>query len=390
MKLEGVRVLDLSLFLPGPHLSMMMADHGADVIAVEPPGGEPNRRIGLERGGHSVWFRNTHRGKRSICLNLKHPEGLRALLDLCGGADVLIEAFRPGVAERLGFDYETVRARAPGLIYCSISAYGQTGPKRLKPAHDLVVQADSGLISLNLGPDDAPAAPGMPVSDMAASLMAFGGILMGLYRRTQTGAGDYLDISMQDAAVAWLPNALGPVFAEGRAPVPKHERSWGGAAMNQLYATADGAHLVIGGSEVKFAENLLGALGRDDLVELCRQPPGPVQDPVRAFLREVFASRPLEYWNDWFADKDVCYAPVRDLHGALGDPHLAERGMLVRDAGGNPHLGVPIRYREEPAEADFRLPQVGEHGAEVLAEIGYTDAQIVALREQGTLLEGDA
>lgn len=387
MKLAGVKVLDLSLFLPGPHLSMMMGDHGADVIAIEPPGGEPNRRIGLSKDGHSVWFRNTHRGKRSLCLDLKKAEATEVLLRLCEQADVLIEAFRPGVVKRLGIDYETIKKRAPHLIYCSISAYGQFGPKHLKPAHDLSVQADSGLLSINLDANNYPAQPHMPVADMASSLMALSGILMALYRRTRTKQGDYLDISMQDAVIAWLPNALGPVFAEQRPPVPRHERSWGGAALYQIYATADNRHLVLGGSEIKFAENLLKALGREDLIPLCAEPPGPVQAPVRAFLREHFASQPLAHWNEWFADLNVCYAPVRDLHSALHDEHLQAREMLLVDDNGNEHLGVPIRFSEEPAVPDFSLPETGEHGRQILAEINYSQAAIADLIGAQAVLE---
>jgi len=167
MKLSGVRVLDLSLFLPGPHLTMMMADHGADVIKVEPPGGEPVRDIGLRQAGISTWFRNTHRDKRCIALDLKKPAELDALLQLADRADVLVEAFRPGVAQRLGIDAPTLRARNPRLVYCSISAFGQSGPKAGRPAHDLAIQADSGVLSLNLGQDGQPAAPHMPVADMA-------------------------------------------------------------------------------------------------------------------------------------------------------------------------------------------------------------------------------
>lgn len=386
MKLEGIKVLDLSLFLPGPHLSMMMKDHGADVIAVEPPSGEPNRAIGLTKDGHSVWFRNTHRGKRSLCLNLKKPEAVEALLKLCEQADVLIEAFRPGVVKKLGINYEVLKKRAPHLVYCAISAYGQFGPKRLKPAHDLSVQADSGLLSINLGADNQPAQPHMPVADMTSSLLALSGILMALYRRTQTGQGDYLDISMQDAVIAWLPNALGPVFAEQRSPKPADERSWGGAALYQIYATKDGQHLALGGSEIKFAENLLKALGREDLIALCAEPPGPAQEPVRAFLRKRFASKPLAYWNKWFADLNVCYAPVRDLHSALHDEHLRERGMLLLDERQNEHLGVPIRFTEEPASPSFSLAATGEHNEQVLTEAGYSPKKIQSLLASGALI----
>ena len=164
MKLEGMRVLDLSLFLPGPHLTMMMADHGAEVVKVEPPSGEPVREVGLKQAGVSTWFRNTHRGKRCIVLDLKSEAGKAAFARLVEWADVVVEAFRPGVAARLGIDYARCKAINPKIVYCAISAYGQTGPQVARPAHDLAMQADSGVVSLNRAPDGAAASPHMPVA----------------------------------------------------------------------------------------------------------------------------------------------------------------------------------------------------------------------------------
>ncbi len=379
MKLSGIRVVDLSQFLPGPHLSMMMADHGAEVIAVEPPGGEPVRQIGLRDGEDSVWFRNVGRGKRSLSLNLKNPDARNLLLDLVDRADVFIEAFRPGTAERLGLDAATLRGRNPRLVYCSITAYGQTGPKRLKPAHDVSVQADSGAVFLNEGADGRPAMPGMPVADMAASLMALSGILMALLRRGETGRGDTLDIAMQDSLVAWYPNAMGPVFAEDCSPRVKDERSWGGNAMYQIYETADGRFLTLGGSELKFAHNLFSALGREDLYTSCQEPPGAGQAPAKAFLRETFASRPLEHWRTFLDGIDVCWAPVRGLHEAVHDAHLADRKMLLRDSGGRKHLGVPIKFADEPAQPDFDLPSQGADGPAIARELGLGEQDIAAL-----------
>lgn len=386
MKLQGIRVVDLSQFLPGPHLSMMMADHGAEVIMVEPPTGEPVRQIGLRENDETTWFRNVARGKKSISLNLKIPQARDALLRLMDSADVVIEAFRPGVVKRLGIDYDTVRARNPGVVYCSISAYGQTGPKKHTPAHDLSIQADSGLVSVNLGADDQPASPGVPAADMAGSLMALSGILMALLGRQSSGKGDYLDISMQDALVAWTPNVMGPVFVEDRAPLPKDERSWGGSAMYQLYRTGDGRHLCLGGSEPKFARNLLEALGRPDLVEFCLQPPGPAHEPVRAFFRETFATRSLDEWNQFMADIDVCYSPVRDLHEAIHDAHLRERDMLI-EHNGEKHLGVPIKFAEEAAQPNWSRPSQGQDGRELLEALGYGDAEMEALVTSGGLIE---
>lgn len=370
MKLDGVKVLDLSLFLPGPHLTMMMADHGAEVIKVEPPGGEPVRDVGLKQAGASTWFRNTHRGKRCITLNLKGEAGQAAIARLIEWADVLVEAFRPGVAERLGIGYARCRQLNPGLVYCSISAYGQSGPKAQRPAHDLAIQADSGVVSLNRAPDGTPAMPHMPAADMAASLMAMNGILMALLRREKTGEGDCLDISMQDSLMAWLPNVLGPPFAENRDPVIAEERSWGGNALYKLYQCKDQRWLALGGSEPKFADNLLAALGKPELAELCRQPPGPAQDPVKAFLADTFATRTLAEWSDFLADVDACWAPVKTLTEALSDPHTRARGMTWTDPDGGRHLGIPIRYANEPGRINPRLDAVGQSTAAVLAELG--------------------
>jgi crotonobetainyl-CoA:carnitine CoA-transferase CaiB-like acyl-CoA transferase len=386
MKLEGIKVVDLSLFLPGPHLTMMMADHGAEVIKVEPPGeGDPGRHIGLGQDGHTVFFRNANRGKRSVCLNLKNPAAREALLKLCDGADVFVEAFRPGVAKKLGFDYETLRARNPRLVYASICAFGQDGPYRDVPAHDLAVEALSGVLSVNLGPDDRPAQPGIPASDMAASLMAFSGILMALYRREKTGQGDYLDIAMHDSLVAWLPNVLGPVFVENRHPVPKHERTWGGSGFYRIYRTKDDRYVVLGGQEIKFVRNLLGELGRLDLVPLAERGPGPHQLPMVEFLAQTFATKTQAEWVEWFRGKDVSFAPVKNLKEAIEDPHVAARGMVLTDAAGRRHLGVPIKYAAEPAAPRFELARLGEHTDEVLAELGYDAARIAALRGSGAL-----
>ena len=367
MKLDGIKVLDLSAFLPGPHMTMMMADHGADVIMVEPANGtgEPTREIGQKTAdGVTVWFRNIGRGKRSVALNLKDPADHAIFMDLAREADVVVEAFRPGVVKRLGVDYDAVRAINPGVVYCSISAFGQSGAYAHKPAHDMTVQALAGLVDLNRGlTDDKPASPNMPVADMAASLMALSGVLMALLRRTQTGKGDYVDLSMFDAALAWTPNVTGPVFAEDRHPPVKDMRSFGGSAMYHIYETADAGFLVLGGSEIKFAENLLTALGQPDLLPYAKTPPGPAQKPLRAFFKQTFATRSLAEWQEFLRRVDCCWAPVRSLKDAFDDPFVAERGMVVTDGDGYRHLGVPIRFTDEPARPCFDLPTFGGKSA---------------------------
>ena len=368
MKLEGVKVLDLSLFLPGPMLTLMMADHGAEVIKVEPAGeGEPTRHVGYRKGGESVWFRNTHRGKSSIQLNLKDPDDHAVFMALAAEADVVVEAFRPGVAMRLGVNYDAVRAVNPGVVYCAISAFGQDGPYRDRPAHDVAVQALAGVVSLNEGQDGLPTMPAMPVADALASLTALSGVLMALLRKRETGRGDYLDVAMFDSVLAWTPNVTGRIFATSAAHVVKDERSWGGNAMYGLYRTADDRWLALGGAEVKFARNLLTSLGRADLIPHAELHPGPGQEPLRTFLREAFATRTLADWEAWFAEKDVCWAPVRTLKDAFDDPALVARGMLAMDAEGNEIVGTPIRFRDEPAVVDPTVPALDADGAEIRA-----------------------
>ena len=369
MKLTGIRVLDLSLFLPGPHLTTMMADHGAEVLKIEPPGeGEPVRHIGYRSGGESVWFRNTHRGKKSLVLDLKNPQDHARFLDLACTCDVIVEAFRPGVVKRLGIDYDRISAMHPRIVYASIAAFGQTGPDSHLATHDLGMEALSGVLSLNLGQDGQPTHPHMPVSDITGSMMALSGILMALYRREQSGRGDYIDISMHDSTLSWLPNATGAVFAQGRAPNVQQERSWGGNSFYNIYRTADDKHLVLGAVEPKFIRNLLTALGAPEWIDTATQPPGPVHEPVKAFLRATFVQKTRDEWMQWFQGKDVAIAPVLDLKEAFDRPQLQAREMLLQDAQGQLHIGNPIKFRHEPAQIDTRLPGLGEHTASVLAQ----------------------
>lgn len=368
MKMDGYRILDLSLYLPGPMLTQTLADHGADVIKIEPPTGEPVRKVGYLEGGTTTWFRNTHRGKRSIVLDLKSPKDHAVFMDLCRDADVVIEAFRPGVVDRLGVGPDAVMAVNPRAVYCSIAAFGQTGPEAKRPAHDLSIEALAGVVSLNLGRDGHPVNPHMPVADVAGSMTALAAILMALLRREKTGKGDVIDISMQDSTMAWLPNVVGPVFAEDRAPVIANERSFGGYAFFSIYETADARHLTLGGVEPKFARTLLTDLGRPDLIDAAISPPGPTQEPAKAFLRETFAKQTLDHWIQWFDGRDVCFAPVLNLHEAWHSPQVDAREMLLTDAEGNRHIGTPIKYRDEPGRPDLSLPDLDEHGAEIRAE----------------------
>ena len=384
MKLDGIRVLDLTQFLPGPFLTQMMADHGAEVVKVEHPRRpEPTRTIGSERDGVSVYFAATQRGKRSLTLDLKTPLGREIFMKLAERSDVVVESFRPGVVGRLGVDYEAVRVVKDDIVYASISAFGQDGPLRDRPAHDLAVSAMSGVLANSRDASGRPVIPGLVAADMLSATLALGAIAMALLRRERTGEGDYVDLAMMDALLAASPNNVGPVFAEGRAPRSGSERLLGGAAMYQIYETSDGAYVVLAGTEAKFAQNLFRALDREDLAQVCEQPPGAEQRSAMEFLRELFKTRTQAEWVQWFEPLDVCFAPVNDLRQGFDHPQTGIREMLLKDELGHEHIGVPIKFAREPAQPRFHAPAHGEHTDAILEELGYEASEIADLHDEG-------
>lgn len=384
MKLDGIRVLDLSNFLPGPHFTMMMADHGAEVIRIEnTQGGEPNREIGSKRDGVTVYYTNTHRGKKSLALDLKAAEGKEVFLKLAETADVVVESFRAGVVNRLGIGYEAVEARNPRIVYVSLSAFGQNGPYADRVAHDLSVQAMTGLASLNIGNDGKPTMPNIPAADVCSSLMALSGVLMALLRRKDTGKGDYIDISMMDSLQSWTANVTGPAFAGEPDPPPRHTRTLGGYGLYNIYETRDSRFITLGGSEIKFARNLLTALGREDLIPICEQPPGPDHDPVKEFLCGTFLTKTWQEWINWFEGRDICFAPVKTLREGFDDPHTHARHMLLKDDRGWEHIGIPIKFRDEPGRVNFHAPELGENSQEIVESLNYGQDEIEALKAKG-------
>jgi crotonobetainyl-CoA:carnitine CoA-transferase CaiB-like acyl-CoA transferase len=344
-KLSGIRVIDLSVFLPGPMMTMMLADQGAEVIKIEAAAGDPARDQAPFEAGQSVWFRNLNRGKKSIVLDLKSDAGKARLWDLINSADVFVEGFRPGVMKRLGFDYAAVAARNPRIVYCSMSAFGQTGAMAHHPAHDMAVQALAGFLSVNDGADGMPVVPGTPSADMAAGLTALSAVLMALIGRETSGCGDYIDCAMFDSILPWCAHIAGDAIAGGPSPKSQSQRSLGGAAFYNIYQTADGKHIVLGGREIKFATNLLTALGRPDLIAAAEAPAGQ-QNVLITFLRETFAEKSRDAWVEWFGDKDVAFAPVLDFREALNQAHIAERGLWI-EAHGAHQIGPAIRYASE-------------------------------------------
>ncbi|MEJ6770688.1 MAG: CaiB/BaiF CoA-transferase family protein [Paracoccaceae bacterium] len=377
MKLQGIRVLDLSRFIPGPLCTQMMLDHGAEVIKVEAVhGGDPTREAGGKRDGVSVFFANTNRGKKSLALDLKSADGVEVVMRLAATCDVFLESFRPGVADRLGIGYAAIRERAPQVIYASISSFGHTGPKRDSASHDLTIEAATGVLSITRSKDGTPAIPGLPGADVTAATTSLSGILMALLRRHTTGEGDFLDMAMSDCLLAGLTNNMDTAMTGRQPPDLFSGRSLGGNALYSLYETSDGEWLAIGSQEPKFASNILNALGRPDLIALSKAPPGVAQTPLRDFLTVTLKSRSAADWNAFFAGLDVPISPVRALPDVLDDPQFRARGMVVNDARGWDHLGTPIKFATEPGVPVLDVPALGQHSAAILEDIGYTAAEI--------------
>jgi crotonobetainyl-CoA:carnitine CoA-transferase CaiB-like acyl-CoA transferase len=383
MKLNGIKVLDLSRFLPGPYVGLLMADHGAEVIKIENFEGEPTRHLGPQIAGFSAYFRNTQRGKLSLRLNLKANEGRDIFLQLADQTDVIIDSFRPGVVDRLGIGYAAISERNPRIVYCSLSAFGQEGSLAQRPSHDVGAQALTGTLSLMQQNGRPPSLPASPTADVALGSLALVGILMALYRREKTGIGDFIDMSMTDSLMSWNPHIISNVLAEGEAPKLENERLYGGAAFYNVYRTSDDRYLVLSGAEMNFVENLLNALDRPDLIEVCKRPWGPAQDPVKEFLNETFATRSLLEWDRWLGTLGICYAPVLNLNEAWQQEYLRERGMISVGSDGVERLDTPVRFKHEPAQISDKLAELGADTDSLLERLGYDAQQRQALKDKG-------
>jgi crotonobetainyl-CoA:carnitine CoA-transferase CaiB-like acyl-CoA transferase len=387
LPLSGIKVLDLSRLLPGPYATLVLADLGAAVDKVEnPDGGDAVRHMPPFIGNNSALFCGLNRNKRSLTLDLKHPEGAAALRRLVASYDVLIESFRPGVMDGLGLSYEALQARHPKLIYCSISGYGQTGPDRLKPGHDLNYIARAGVLGYSGERGGAPAMPGVQIADVGGgSLFALVGILAALHERARTRRGRFVDVSMTEGALAFLHMHLAAA-AVSRSEQPLARGSEplnGGYASYNVYRTGDGRYLSIGALEPKFFAQVCERLGRPDLLEQAYDA-GDGDRAVRAELARIFSEKPLAQWLKVFEGADACVEPVLEGLEVLDDPQLSARGVFVDrcDEKGQTverYLRTPLRF----GDAAFQpAPSLGQHSRAILAEAGFSPLEIEELREK--------
>jgi len=375
--LTGVKVLDLSRLLPGPYCSMILADHGAEVVAVE------DRRF-VEDG---MFFKDLYRNKRHISLNLKASEGWEVFFRMAENADIILEGFRPGVVERLGVDYESVRKINPKIIYCSITGYGQTGPLRHKAGHDVNYLSTAGVLDLIGQKESPPTIPGVQIADIAGAMNGVIGILLALFARERSGKGQYIDISMTDSLLGFLtlPVLLGQLSGKtfGRSESLLSHRY----ACYNTYETSDGRYLAIGAVERRFWRNLCEHLKVPEFTDL--QYDEERRGEITACLRTIFKKKPLVVWDGELSRIEVCHSVIQQLEEVLQAPLFVERDMVVEQRQENgpslKALGIPVKLSETPGSLRTHPVGFGENSREVLRELGYSEETIEDYCQKGVV-----
>jgi len=392
--LRGIRVLDMSRVLAGPFCTMTLADLGAEVIKVEIPGrGDDTRGYPPFIGGQSSYFMSLNRGKKSVTLNLKTEEAREAFRRLTAECDVIVENYRPGVTARLGADYESLKAVNPGLIYCSISSFGQTGPYAQWPGYDLIIQGMGGLMGVTGEPDGPPVRIGMAITDIGAGMWSVIAILSALRVRDSTGRGQYLDISMMDGSVSWMTYVAGNYFATGEVP-PRMGSAHPSIVPYQAFVAGDGKGILVAAGNDRLYQLMCDAMGLDQLKGDPRYASNDKRVENRGSLipalEEEFRRRPRGEWLAMLRAVGFPCAPVYTIDEIFSDPQVLHRGMLVEmehsEAGSIKQIGPAPKLSETPCQLDLPPPVLGQHTEEVLRQVaGYSDEEIEGLKRAGAI-----
>ncbi|MQA77241.1 MAG: CoA transferase [Streptosporangiales bacterium] len=389
--LDGFRVLDLTRYLSGPYCTMVLAELGADVIKIEQPGtGDDSRRLSPKVNGESYPFGMPNRSKRSVSLDLKQDAGRVAFLQLAESADLVIENFRPGVVDRLGIDYDDVRALRPDILYCSISGFGQTGPFRDRPGFDIMAQGMVGFLRMTGHPDGRPAKVGIAINDIAAGSTALYSILAAELHRKRTGEGQYLDVSLVDAGLAWTVWESGAYFGSGEEPLPtgtRHRRS----TPYQAYRSLDG-FVTIGANNDRLWQRLVtGVLDRpewltDERFATLEDRMANI-DELQAEIEAITSLRATDELLELLDRAGVPGGPVLTYPEALDNAHVKERGMVTEVEhpiiGPMHTIAPPTKFSGLPYDVRGPAPWLGQHTSSVLAEVGLTADEIAGLYESG-------
>ncbi|MHB8382901.1 MAG: CaiB/BaiF CoA transferase family protein [Candidatus Binataceae bacterium] len=395
--LTGIKVLDLTKLAPGPFCTMLLGDLGADIVKIEEPGAPTGRRAqqagkagtqGPAGAFSGSPYNSLNRNKKSIALNLKSGPGKEVFLRLAQRADILVEEYRPGVAKRLGIGFEKLSVRNPRLIYCSITGYGQDGPYRDLVGHDLNYIATAGVLSILGRKGQLPTIPHNLIADYAGGGMHGAiGILAALHARTQTGRGQYVDISMMDGALALMAQSFSTFYATGAVP-KRGETMLDGAIPNyNVYETKDGKIITIGSLEPWFFANLCRALGREDLIEHEFNPDKRAE--IAQFFTDSFKTKTRDEWFELLSKTDICVGKMNTLDEVENDPQVRARKMIVEldGPGGQKvkQVGISVKLSETPGTIRSLAPALGQHTDEVLSGLGYTLEQIAKWREEGAI-----
>ncbi|HVY17322.1 MAG TPA: CoA transferase [Rhodopila sp.] len=376
MPLTGVKVLDLTRVLSGPFCTVLLGDMGADVIKVEAPGGDTIRGQGAAQDGLSLYFAQFNRNKRSIVLDLRSEEGKDALARLVARADVLVENFRPGVLDRMGFDDVRLRTLRPSLVVCSINGFGSTGPYRDRPAFDFIAQALSGFMSVNGRTEDPPLRSGLPISDLVAGLYAALSVTAAVLHARNTGQGQRTEVSLTNGMVSLLAYIATTYFATGAAPA-RSGNDHPIAAPYGLFPTRDG-QIALAPADNLFFGRLVDALGLPDLKDDPLYADNVARVANRARINAIvggrLAAHPTAYWVEVLNKAGVPCGPVHGVAEALSDPQIMAQEMVLSLAreGRDPlrMLGFPMKFSETPCRVRRLPPELGEHTADILGEVG--------------------
>jgi len=393
LALDDLVVLDLSHALAGPFASTMLGDYGAEIVKIEPFDGEISRSWGPPfYGGESAYFVNLNRNKKSVALDLKHPEGRRTFLRLAERADVVLENMRVGTVAKLGIDYDAVRGVQPRIIYCSISGFGQNGPYRDRAALDLIVQAESGMISVTGDPGSHGVRAGVSIADLTAGLYAAFGIMTALHARQKTGRGQFLDVSMLEGQLGILSGMIGAYFADGIVPQPLGT-AYGMLLPYQTFRTRT-RDIAIGVGSDKLWKTFCPLIGLPDLTDDPRYATNAQRNTNRqsliAALQDAFLTKTYEEWETILLPAGIPMGAINRINHVVEHPQVAARRTLVECehpvAGRIKMVGPPVRMSETPGAVRRPAPLVGEHTESVLREmLGMNDEAIARLRQGGAI-----
>ncbi len=397
LPLQNIRILDLTRLIPGAVCTSILGDFGAEVIKVEEPNiGDYERQIGPFIGSMASRFLILNRNKKSIVLNLKEEEGQEIFLKMVKEADVLVEGFRPGTMKGLGLDYESLQKVNKGLIYCSISSFGQNGPYRDVIAHDINILGMAGFFDITGTREGGPVIPGVQIADSVAGMNAALAILIGLIDRDKRKTGRFIDISMYDGLISWLFDAARYVFSGHSVPGRGKGRLWGGFPNYNIYKTKDGQYITVGSLEIKFKNALLHKLGREDLIDEEEATTSSQQsksdNDITGFLEGIFLTKTRDEWIEELEELNICVGPVNTMEEALCHPQAVSRKMILEvnhpSVGPIKQIGSALKLSNIKTDPNrIPAPSLGEHTREIMHCLGYERREIDELIRKNIIRE---